>query len=306
VIFFIHKVCYEQIKEFKRMKKTSLLKKYILEDSILVMPGAHDALTAKIVAKAGFKALTIGGYSASASLLGQPDLSFLTLTEMVDCINRIVDVADIPVFTDGDTGHGGVLNVHRTVKEIERTGAAGMFIEDQVFPKRCGHMLDKQVIDKQEMIAKIKAAVDARIDDDFVIMARTDALAVNGLSDAVKRANLFALAGADLIFVEAPTTIEQMRVITAQVDAPLLANNIEGGKSPVISAKELEKIGYSTVVFPVAATYAVTKAVQDLMSELAAKGTTEGFKGRMVSFDEFNHLMDLDSLRSLERNYYKT
>ena len=285
------------------MKRTSLLRKYIFEDAILVMPGAHDALTARIVEQAGFKAVTIGGYSASASLIGQPDLSFLTLTEMVDCIHRIVGVVDIPVFTDGDTGHGGVLNVRRTVKEIERAGAAGMFIEDQVFPKRCGHMLGKQVIEKEEMIAKVKAAVDARVDDDFVIMARTDALAVNSLKDAIERANLFRQAGADLIFVEAPITVEQMRVITAQVDAPTLANNVEGGKSPLLSASELEEIGYSTVVFPVAATYAVAKVVGDLMAEIASTGTTAGFSNKMVSFDEFNHLIGLDRLRALERSY---
>ena len=287
------------------MKKTSLLRKYIIEDSILVMPGAHDALTAKIVEQSGFKALTIGGYSASASILGKPDLSFLSLTEMADCVRRIVDVVDIPVFTDGDTGHGNVLNVRHTVKEIERTGAAGMFIEDQVFPKRCGHMLDKQVIETSEMIAKVKAAVDARVDDDFVIMARTDALAVNGLEDAIERSNLFVEAGADLIFVEAPITIEQMRMITAQIDAPTLANNIEGGKSPLLSATELEKIGYNTVVFPVAATYAVAKVVGDLMTELATTGTTAGFISQMVSFDEFNDLIGLDHLRSLERKYFQ-
>jgi carboxyvinyl-carboxyphosphonate phosphorylmutase len=303
--YFIQRVCGEQTKECQKVKRTSLLRKYIFEDSILVMPGAHDALTARIVEQAGFKAVTIGGYSASASLLGQPDLSFLTLTEMVDCIHRIVGVVDIPVFTDGDTGHGGVLNVRRTVKEIERAGAAGMFIEDQVFPKRCGHMIGKQVIEKEEMIAKVKAAVDARVDDDFVIMARTDALAVNSLEDAIERANLFRQAGADLIFVEAPITVEQMRVITAQVDAPTLANNVEGGKSPLLSASELEEIGYSTVVFPVAATYAVAKVVGDLMAEIAATGTTAGFGNRMVSFDEFNRLIDLDRLRSLERSYFQ-
>lgn len=286
------------------MKKTSLLRKYILEDTILVMPGAHDALTAKIVEQAGFKALTIGGYAASASILGKPDLSFLTLTEMVDCVHRIVDVVDIPVFTDGDTGHGGVLNVQRTVREIERTGAAGMFIEDQVFPKRCGHMADKQVIEKEEMLAKIKAAVDARVDDDFIIMARTDALAVNGLEDAIERGNLFAQAGADLIFVEAPTTTQQMKQITSQINAPLLANNIEGGKSPLLSANELEKIGYNTVVFPVSATYSIAKVIGDLMAELSATGTTAGFRDQMISFNEFNDLMDLDHLRSLERKYF--
>jgi len=288
------------------VKRTSLLRKYILEDAILVMPGAHDALTAKIVEQAGFKAVTIGGYAASASILGQPDISFLTLTEMVDCVRRITDAVDIPVFTDGDTGHGGVLNVRRTVKEIERTGAAGMFIEDQVFPKRCGHTLGKQVIETEEMIAKVKAATDVRIDDDFVIMARTDALAVNGLEDAVERANLFREAGADLIFVEAPSTVEQMRVINARVDAPTLANNIEGGKSPLLSAAELEEIGYNTVVFPVATTYAVAKAVGDLMAEIAATGTTAGFSNRMVSFDEFNRLIGLDRLRSLERSYFQS
>ncbi len=288
------------------MKKTSLLRQYILEKSILVMPGAHDTLTARIVEQAGFKAVTIGGYSASASILGKPDLSFLTLTEMVDCVSRIVDVTTIPLFADGDTGYGGVLNVRCTVKKLEKAGAAGMFIEDQVFPKRCGHMLDKQVIEKQEMIAKVKAAVDARIDNDFIIMARTDALAVNGIEDAIERGNLYAQAGADLIFVEAPTTIEQMQMITARIDAPLLANNIEGGKSPLLSAAELEKIGYNTVVFPVAATYAVAKVVGGLMAELAANGTTAGFNRQMVSFDEFNDLVDLEQLRSLERNYFQT
>jgi len=288
------------------MKKTSLLKNYIIEDSILIMPGAHDALTAKIIEQSGFKALTIGGYSASASILGKPDLSFLSLTEMADCVRRIVDIVNIPVFADGDTGHGNVLNVRNTVKEIERTGAAGMFIEDQVFPKRCGHMLDKQVIDKPEMVAKIKAAVDARVDDDFVIMARTDALAVNGLEDAIERGNLFAEAGADLIFIEAPITTEQMYRITAQVNAPTLANNVEGGKTPLLSATELEEIGFNTVVFPVAATYAIAKVVGDLMSELVNTGTTADFCKHMVSFDEFNNLMGLDHLRSLERKYFQT
>ncbi|MDT8380413.1 MAG: oxaloacetate decarboxylase [Desulfotignum sp.] len=286
------------------MKKTRLLRKYIGEDNILVMPGAHDALTAKIIEQCRFKAVTIGGYAASASLLGQPDLSFLSLTEMVDCVSRVVDAVDIPVFTDGDTGHGGVLNVRRTVKAIEKSGAAGMFIEDQVFPKRCGHMQDKQVIEKQEMVAKVKAAVDARMDDDFVIMARTDALAVNGLEDAIERGNLFSQAGADLIFVEAPTTVEQMQQITSHIDAPLLANNIEGGQSPVLSAAELEKIGYSVVVFPVAATYAIAKAVGDLMMEIAKTGSTTRFKDRMVSFDEFNQLIGLDALRNLERTFF--
>ncbi len=287
------------------MKKTSLLKQYILKDDILIMPGAHDALCARIVALSGHKAVTMGGYAAAASLLGQPDVSLLTLTEMVDCYRRVVDAIDLPLFVDGDTGFGGVLNVRRTVKEIEKTGAAGMFIEDQVFPKRCGHMADKQVIAAREMVAKVKAAVDARVDDDFVIMARTDALAINGLEDAIERGNLYYQAGADLIFVEAPTSIDQMRAINTQIPAPTLANNIEGGRSPVLRATELQKIGYNAVVFPVAATYAVAKAVAALMQEIKNTGTTDGFRNQMLDFDEFNKLIGLADLRNLEKSFYQ-
>jgi methylisocitrate lyase len=287
------------------MKKTSLLKKYIHDEEILIMPGAHDVLSGRIIETAGFKTLTMGGYSASASLLGQPDVSLLSLTEMVDCYRRLAEAVDIPLFVDGDTGFGGVLNVRRTVKEIERAGAAGMFIEDQVFPKRCGHMEGKQVVETEEMVAKVKAAVDARLDEDFVIMARTDALAVKGLEEAIERGILYSDAGADMIFVEAPRSVEEMRAITSGIKAPTLANNIEGGKSPLLSAKELQKIGYAVVVFPVAATYAVTRAVGDLMAEIKKSGTTKGFSARMLQFDEFNQFIKLHELRSLEDRFYR-
>ncbi len=286
------------------MNRTRLLKQYILDSEILIMPGAHDALTAKIIEAAGFQALTMGGYAASGSLLGQPDVSLLSMTEIVDCYRRVVDAVGIPVFVDGDTGYGGVLNVRRTVKEIEGTGAAGMFIEDQVFPKRCGHMEGKQVIDAAEMEAKIKAAVDARTDTDFVIMARTDALAIHGIGHAIERANRYRTAGADLIFVEAPTSVEQMVAITKGVDAPLLANNVEGGKSPLLSATELQRIGYSAVVFPVAATFTVAAAVSRLMAHLKANGSTEGFLDSMSTFDDFNELVGLERLRVLEEKYF--
>jgi 2-methylisocitrate lyase-like PEP mutase family enzyme len=285
------------------MKKTKLFKQYILSDDILVMPGAHDSLCARIIEAAGHQALTMGGYSISASLLGRPDVSLLTLTEMADCYRRVADLVDIPLFVDGDTGFGGVLNVRRTVKEYERAGAAGMFIEDQVFPKRCGHMKDKQVIPTHEMVAKVKAAVDARVDDDFVIMGRTDALAVNGLEDAIERGNRYRMAGADLIFVEAPTSVDQMQAITSGVEAPTLANNIEGGRSPVLSARELQKIGYSAVVFPVAASYAVAEAIKKLMLEIKTAGTTDGFRDRMLDFDQFNELIGLEDLRRLEKGF---
>lgn len=287
------------------MKRTSLFKQYILDEEILVLPGAHDSLGARIIQQTGFKAVTMGGYSASAALLGQPDVSLLSLTEMADCYRRVTETVDIPLFVDGDTGFGGALNVRRTVKEMERAGAAGMFIEDQVFPKRCGHMEGKQVIPAEEMVAKVKAAVDARTDPDFVIMARTDALAVNGLEDAIERGNLFRRAGADLIFVEAPTSVDQMRRITSQVEAPTLANNIEGGKSPLMSAAELQEIGYNAVVFPVTATYAYAKAMIDLMATIKADGDSRGFQDRMLDFDQFAELIGLEELRNLENGYYR-
>ena len=287
------------------MRKTTRLKELILAPEILIMPGAHDALIARIIEKVGFQAVTLGGYPATANLLGKPDVSLLTMTEMVEYTRRICDAVDLPVFTDGDTGYGNVTNVYRTVKEMERAGAAGMFIEDQVFPKRCGHMEGKQVIASEEMVAKIKAALDARIDPDFIIMARTDALAVYGIAEAIRRGNLYRETGADLIFVEAPQTVEDMKRINREIDAPTLANNIEGGRTPLFTTKELESIGYNVVVFPISSTYCITKAVTDLMKELKEKGTTESFLDRMVTFTRFNELVGLPEIRSKEEIYLK-
>ena len=287
------------------MRKTTQLKELILAPEILVMPGAHDSLVARIIERMGFQAVTLGGYSATANLLGKPDVSLLTMTEMVEYTRRICGAVDIPVFTDGDTGYGNVTNVYRTVKEMEQAGAAGMFIEDQVFPKRCGHMEGKQVIPAEEMIAKIKAALDARTDPDFIIMARTDALAVHGIEEAVHRGNLYRETGADLIFIEAPQTIEDMKKINREIEAPTLANNVEGGKSPLLKVKELESIGYNVAVFPISSTYCIAKAVTDLMKELKEKGTTESILDRMITFTSFNELVGLPDIRKKEESYFK-
>jgi len=287
------------------MRKTTRLKELIVASEILIMPGAHDSLVARIIEQAGFQAVTLGGYPATANLLGKPDVSLLSMTEMVEYTRRICGAVDIPVFTDGDTGYGNVTNVFRTVKEMERAGAAGMFIEDQVFPKRCGHMEGKQVIPAEEMVAKIKAALDARTDPDFVIMARTDALAVHGIEEAIRRGNLYRETGADLIFIEAPQTIEDMKKINREIDAPTLANNVEGGKSPLLPAKELESIGYNVAVFPISSTYCIAKAVSDLMKELKEKGTTESFLDRMITFTSFNELVGLPDIRKREESYLK-
>lgn len=285
------------------MKKTTLLKRSILAPEILILPGAHDVLSARIIEKNGFSAFFVGGYSATATLLGKPDISLLTLSEMVEHAARLSEAVDIPFLMDADTGYGGVLNVARTVREMERAGAAGLFIEDQVFPKRCGHMEGKQIIAAEDMIAKIKAALDARIDSDFVIMARTDALAVSGIGEAIERGNLFREAGADAIFVEAPRTREEMQRITREVAAPNLANMVEGGKTPFLTAGELEALGYSMAIFPVSTTYAVAKALQDCMAELFTTGTTKGFADRMWLFDDFYRFIGVDELRARERSY---
>lgn len=287
------------------MKKTTLFKKLVSDDEILILPGAYDALSAKIVEQAGFKAVTLGGYPASASLLAKPDVSLLTLTEMVNQARYIAESVDIPLFVDGDTGHGNVTNVARTVKLFENAGVAGLFIEDQVFPKRCGHMEGKRVIATEDMIAKIKAAVDARMDNDLMLMARTDALAVYGIDEAIERGNRFAEAGADIIFIEAPPSVEDMRRVCREVKAPLSANMVEGGKTPILTAKELQNIGYSIVTFPLSTLYAAAWGVRAAMRELYTKGTTSGYVGKMVTFNEFNALVGLEKVRETESYYYK-
>jgi carboxyvinyl-carboxyphosphonate phosphorylmutase len=287
------------------MKKTSLLKQLIMAKDVLIMPGAFDALSAKIVEQAGFKCTTLGGYPTSAVRLAKPDISLLTLTEMVEHTRYIADAVDIPLLVDGDTGHGNITNVIRTVKQFENAGAAGLFLEDQVFPKRCGHMEGKQVIPAEEMIAKLKAAVDTRVDEDFIIMARTDALAVYGIDEAIERGNRYREAGADLIFIEAPPSIDDMKRINREVNAPTSANMVEGGRTPIMSAKELEEIGYAVATFPLSALYAMAWAVRWVMDELSNSGTTKGCFERMTLFGEFNQLVGLQGIRDVEAYYYR-
>jgi len=285
------------------MRKTTLFKQLINAPEILLLPGVHDVLSARIGAQAGFQAMTGGGYSASATLLGQPDTSQLSLTEMADHYARICDVIDVPFFGDGDTGFGNVTNVARTVRMYERAGLAGMFIEDQVFPKRCGHMVGKDVIPAEEMISKLKAALDARQDPDFVIMARTDANAVNGLDDALHRMALYNETGVDLLFVEAPRNVDEMRRICNELEGPNLANMIEGGATPVLSLDELSDIGFAAVTYPVAATFVVAKAMKAFMTHLAENGTTIGYDPDMLQFEDFNEIIDLAGLRNREETY---
>ena len=287
------------------MRKTSLLKKLILDEEIVVMPGAHDALSAKIIEMVGFKAVTLGGYAASAASIAKPDVSLLSLTEYVSIVRNIVEAVDLPFFADGDTGHGNVTNVQRTVRLFENAGVAGFFIEDQVFPKRCGHMEGKQIIPTEEMVAKIKAAVDARVDQDLVIMARTDALAISGLNEAIERANKYAEAGADLIFVEAPTSREDMLRCNREIQAPTMAIQIEGGKTPLLTTRELEELGFNVVVYPTATVYATAWALRGLWEGLKKNGSTKHWLDKVIPFNEFNTFIGLDTIREKESYYYK-
>lgn len=282
------------------MRKTTRLKELIAAPAIVVLPGVHDALGCRLAEAAGFAALTAGGYGATATLLGRPDSSQLSLTELAEMYSRFCDATTLPLLADADTGFGNVTNVARAVRLYEKAGVAGLFIEDQVFPKRCGHMAGKDVIAAADWLAKIKAALDAREDPDLVIMARTDAIAVHGLDDAIERAQLAREAGADLIFVEAPADVAAMRRICAEVPGPCLANNVETGMSPLLPAAELQAIGYAAVVFPVAATYAVAHALRALFAELRATGTTASLLPRMLEFGEFNALVGLPAQRERE------
>ncbi|WP_026368205.1 isocitrate lyase/PEP mutase family protein [Aminiphilus circumscriptus] len=286
------------------MRKTTLFRTLVEGPEILVLPGAHDSLTARVIEKCGFKALTAGGYSFSASLLGKPDIGLLTMTEMVHQYRNLVNAVDIPVFADADTGYGDVHNVMRAVRKYEAAGVAGLFIEDQVFPKRCGHMAGKAVIPLEEMVAEIKAAIAARQDPDLVITARTNALAVHGFDDAIRRGKAYAEAGADMIFVEAVTSEEQMRTVNREILKPTLANMIEGGKTPLKTPQELQNLGYAVVVHPCSLTYAVAGAAMRCMTELATHGTTAGCREDMMDFDEFFRFIGAPEIREREKRFF--
>ncbi len=282
------------------MKRTTRFRLLIEAPEIVVLPGAHDALTLRLAEQAGFQAVTCGGYSATASLLGAPDVQQLTMTEMAEMYARLCDATELPLFADGDTGYGNTTNVARTVRAYERAGVAGLFIEDQESPKRCGHMDGKRVIPAAEMAAKLKAALDARVDADLILCARTDARAVHGLDDAIERCQLYREAGADLLFVDAPVSVDELRRVCSEIDGPCFANLVEGGKTPILSARQLEAMGFAAVTWPVSASYAIARAVAEVYAALMRDGTTNAVRDRMVDFTAFNNLIGLEQLREAE------
>jgi methylisocitrate lyase len=279
------------------------LRELLRRPGILRAPGAFDAWSARLVEKAGFSAVYMTGYGVSASLLGQPDVGLITLPEMAGQAGNMASAVGIPVIADGDTGYGGILNVRRTVREYEKAGVAALQLEDQIFPKRCGHMEGKQIIPQKEMAAKIKAAVDARVSDDFLIIARTDARAVIGLDDAIARAVAYADAGADILFVEAPQTVAEMEKIARAVKLPLLANMVEKGKTPMLPPEDLERLGYKIAIYPVTALYAATRAMMKTLNRLREEGSTEHFLEDLTGFEEFNDLIGVGAMRELEKKF---
>jgi len=283
--------------------KRSLQYKIKSRDRIIVMPGVFDALSARIAQHVGFDAMFQTGYGSSASLLGMPDFGFLNAGETADNARRIIRAAELPVIVDADTGYGNPLSVWRLVRDLESMGAAGIFLEDQVWPKRCGHMQGKSIIPTDDYILKLKAALDARESKDFIIVARTDARASRGLDEAINRGKTYSKAGADVIFIEAPTSTKELSRIANEIDAPLVANMIEEGVTPTLNAQQLFKMGYTVALFPLSALYASTYAILKVFSELKKTGTTDQGREIMVTFNEFNKFVDLQRYMELEKRY---
>jgi len=279
----------------------------LLEDKSkpLVIPGIYDAIGAKIVEKVGFEAMFQTGYGTSATLFGMPDYGFIGSTETVDNARRICRAVSVPVIVDADTGYGNALSVWKLVRELENAGASGIFLEDQRWPKRCGHMQGKEVVTKEEYTEKLQAALDARSNKNFIIVARTDARATEGLDKAIERGLYYKKVGADVIFVEAPKTIQEMKKIGNSINAPLVANMIEGGATPISSETRLHEMGFKIILYPLSVLFSNTYATLQILRELKRSGTTRKLNKKLVNFDQFNDLVELKKYRKLEKQYKK-
>lgn len=283
--------------------QAAAIRSHLRAGKSLLMPGVFDALSARIATRAGFEVVFVSGYGMSASQLGEPDFGILTQTEVVATATRICAAVDIPVVVDADTGYGGAINVIRTVRDLMRAGAAGIFLEDQVWPKRCGHMRGKRVIPTAEQVGKMRAAVEARGDGDLFIVARTDARQAVDLDEAITRALAYREAGADALFVEAPQSVEELREIGRRLPPPLVANMVEQGATPQLPAEELAALGFQLIVYPVAGLFAATHAMQELYGRLRADGHTLAVRDRLVTFPEFNALVGLDEKYALDERF---
>ena len=286
------------------MRLSTRLRQMLDEPEIIVLPGAYDALSARLAERAGFNACFTTGFGFAATVLGVPDYGLLTMSETIDRVRHVVQALSVPLVADMDTGYGNALNVVRTVRECVALGVAGIILEDQEWPKKCGHFEGKRVIAAEEQAAKLRAAVEARGDDDLVIIGRTDARQPLGLEEAIRRGRLYREAGADVVFVEAPRSVEELQEVARAIpDAPLFANMIEGGKTPLLSSAELQELGYTMVVYPLSALFSAAKAVEETYRALFDEKSTASRQEAMVSLGQFEEMIDVPAWQEIERKY---
>ncbi len=287
------------------MGKPNSLRKLLETNEPILVPGIYDALSAKIAQQVGFKAVFHTGYGTAATLLGVPDIGLVSFSEMKERVSNICNSIDIPVVADADTGYGNSLNTMRTVKDYIRSGASGLILEDQVWPKKCGHMKGKAVIPIDEMESKIKAASQSRKEEksDLVIVGRTDSLAIEGVEQAIDRVKRYHKAGADVLFIEAPNKIDELELIAKQVKLPLLLNQLEGGSTPLITMEEAKNIGFKIILFPLTSLYSSAKAIFDSLSYLKQHQTSVGIEDQLIPFDKFNKIVNYDELIKLEKKF---
>jgi carboxyvinyl-carboxyphosphonate phosphorylmutase len=289
---------------YSENRRTTHLRRLLQGPELVMAPGCFDPLSALLAEQAGFPALYITGAGLASHVVGVPDIGLTTMSEVLEAARRIVQVTSIPAICDVDTGFGSAVNVIRTVREFESAGLAAIQLEDQVMPKKCGHTEGKQLVSKAEMVEKIRAAVDTRRDPDFAIIARTDAIAVTGVPDALERAQAYRDAGADILFVEAPRSVAEMRQVTREVPGLHLVNVVEGGgKTPVLPAAAYGEIGYRLAIYPVSTWTASIRAIQEALAVLKSDGTTERYADRMVSFQEMFEIVGRSRYTALERKY---
>lgn len=279
------------------------LRELLARPEPLLLPGVHDALSARLAQQAGFEAVYLSGSAVAMSLLGLPDIGLVTATEVVEQARRVVDAIDVPLICDADTGYGNALNVARTVRSLEAAGVAAVQLEDQQFPKRCGHFEGKEVIGREEMVMKVRAAVEARRNRDTLVIARTDARACLGLDAAIERALTYHEAGADILFVEAPQSVEELRLVGERIPAPLLVNVVEGGKTPQLEFEEYATLGFRMILYPTAPVRVAARALGNFYRMLRVERSTRALLGSMVSFSERNEINELDRYWRLERRY---
>ncbi len=287
------------------MTKSKSFRKLLETNESVLVPGIYDALSAKIAQQVGFDAVFHTGYGTAATLLGVPDIGLVSFSEMKERVSNICNSIDIPVIADADTGYGNSLNTMRTVKDYIRSGASGLILEDQVWPKKCGHMKGKAVIPIDEMESKIIAASQSRKEEksDLIIVGRTDSLAIEGVEMAIERVKRYRKAGADVLFIEAPNKIDELELIAKKVKLPLLLNQLEGGRTPLISMKQAKKIGFKIILFPLTSLYSSTKAMFDSLSYLKKHQTSVGIEDQLITFDNFNKIVNHDDFIKLEKKF---